>query len=94
MTNCTRNLHFKAVITKMTDRLTTEDINAEYRRKIPVFAEDIDDEDSNDYLMYKVTRTRNKVQINFRIYPNKINVYVPAMVFLSNQGRGINNVQT
>ena len=34
----------------------TEEINDEYRSKIPVFAEDIDDEDSNDYLLYKVTR--------------------------------------
>ena len=32
--------------------------------KIPVFAEDIDDGDSNDYLLYKVTRVPKKVQMN------------------------------
>ena len=61
------NLHFIAVIANMTDTHKTEEINDEYRSKIPVFAEDIDDEDSNDYLLYKVTRVPKKVQMNFII---------------------------
>ena len=52
----------------MIDTHKTEEINVEYRRKIPVFAEDIDDKDSNDYLLYKVTCVPKKVQINIRIY--------------------------
>ena len=51
----------------MTDTCKTEEINDEYRRKIPVFAEDIDDEDSNDYLLYKVTCVPKKVQMNLII---------------------------
>ena len=51
----------------MTDTCKTEEINDEYRSKIPVFAEDIDDEDSNYYLVYKVTRVPKKVQMNFII---------------------------
>ena len=51
----------------MTDTRKTEEINDEYRSKIPVFAEDIDDEDSNDYLLYKVTRVPKKVQMKFII---------------------------
>ena len=44
-----------------------------------LFAKDIDDEDSNDYLLYKVTRVPKKVQINIRIYKKYINVNVPAI---------------
>ena len=40
---------------------------------------DIDDEDSNDYLLYKVTRVPKKVQINIGIYKKVINVNVPAI---------------
>ena len=50
----------------MTETRKTEDINADYRYKIPVFAANIDDEDSNDYLVYKVTHVPKKVQINIR----------------------------
>ena len=65
----------------MTETCKTEEINADYRCKIPMFAEDIDDKDSNDYLLYKVTHVPKKVQINIRIYRNEINVYVPAILF-------------
>ena len=51
----------------MTDVCKTDEVNADYRRKIPVFAEDIDDEDSNDYLLYKITRLPKKVQINIEL---------------------------
>ena len=47
----------------MIDICTTEEINAEYRRKIPVFGEDINKEDSEDYLLYKVTHVPQKVLI-------------------------------
>ena len=51
----------------MTDTHKTEEINDEYQSKIPVFAEDIDDKDSNDYLLHKVTGVPKKVQMNFII---------------------------
>ena len=38
-----------------------------------------DDEDSNDYLLYKVTHLPKKVQINIGIYKKVINVNVPAI---------------
>ena len=63
----------------MTDIRKTEEVNADYRSKIPVFAKDIDNEDSNDYLLYKVTRLPKKVQINIGIYKKFINVNVPAI---------------
>ena len=47
----------------MTETRTMEEINAEYRRKIPVFGEDIDKADSEDYLLYKVTHVPLKVLI-------------------------------
>ena len=47
----------------MTETRTTEDLNADYRKKIPVFDEDIDKADSEDYLLYKVTRVPLKVSM-------------------------------
>ena len=51
------NLHF----TTMTHSHMSEQINAEYRTKIPVFDSHVDDADSEDYLMFKVTRVPQKV---------------------------------
>ena len=45
----------------MADNRTSEEINAEYRAKIPVFDADVDEADSEDYLMHKVTRVPQKV---------------------------------
>ena len=45
----------------MADSHLSEEINAEYRTKIPVFDADVDDADSEDYLLHKVTRAAQKV---------------------------------
>ena len=50
-------LHF----TRMPDTRSSEDINAQYRTKIPVFDMHVDDADSEDYLMFKVTCAPQKV---------------------------------
>ena len=50
-------LHLK----RMADSRTSKEINAEYRSKIPVFDANVDDADSEDYLMHKVTRVPQKV---------------------------------
>ena len=50
-------LHLK----RMADSPTSEEINAEYRAKIPVFDADVDEADSEDYLMHKVTHVPQKV---------------------------------
>ena len=47
--------------TRMPDTRWSEDINAQYRTKIPVFDTHVDDADSEDYLMFKVTRVPQKV---------------------------------
>ena len=44
----------------MTDTHSSEEINAEYRRKIPVLGEEIDKEDSEDYLLYKSNMCTSK----------------------------------
>ena len=48
-------------LTRMADSRSSEEINAEYRTKIPVFDADVDDADSEDYLLHKVTRVPQKV---------------------------------
>ena len=45
----------------MADSHSSEEINAEYRTKIPVFDANVDEADSEDYLMYKVTCVPQKV---------------------------------
>ena len=50
-------LHF----TRIPDTHSSEDINAQYQTKIPVFDMHVDDADSEDYLMFKVTRVPQKV---------------------------------
>ena len=45
----------------MADSRLSEEINAEYRTKIPVFDADVDDADSEDYLLHKVTHVPQKV---------------------------------
>ena len=45
----------------MADSHMSEEINAEYQTKIPVFDADVDDADSEDYLMHKVTHVPQKV---------------------------------
>ena len=44
----------------MPDTCSSEDINAQYRTKIPVFDTHVDDADSEDYLMFKVTHCSSK----------------------------------
>ena len=48
-------------LTRMADSRLSEEINAEYQTKIPVFDADVDDADSEDYLLHKVTRVPQKV---------------------------------
>ena len=45
----------------MADTRLSEEINAEYRTKIPVFDANVDEADSEDYLMYKVKHVPQKV---------------------------------
>ena len=45
----------------MPDTRSSEDINAQYWTKIPVFDMHVDDADSEDYLMFKVTHVPQKV---------------------------------
>ena len=45
----------------MPDTRSSEDINAQYQTKIPVFDTYVDDADSEDYLMFKVTCVPQKV---------------------------------
>ena len=47
-------------LTRMADSRSSEEIN-EYRTKIPVFDADVDDADSEDYLLHKVTHVPQKV---------------------------------
>ena len=48
-------------LTRMADSHLSEEINAEYQTKIPVFDADVDDADSEDYLLHKVTCVPQKV---------------------------------
>ena len=48
-------------LTRMADSHSSEEINAEYQTKIPVFDADVDDADSEDYLLHKFTRVPQKV---------------------------------
>ena len=50
-------LHLK----RMADSCTSAEINAEYQAKIPVFDADVDEADSEDYLLHKVTCVPQKV---------------------------------
>ena len=48
-------------LTRMADSRSSEEINVEYQTKIPVFDADVDDADSEDYLLHKVTCVPQKV---------------------------------
>ena len=50
-------LHLK----RMADSRMSEEINAEHRTKIRVFDSNVDDADSEDYFMHKVTHVPQKV---------------------------------